>query len=279
MKIRIISPAGHCAPEVIDKGVETLCSWGHNVTLSKHAKDKYGRFAGTVEDRANDIIEALKDPDVDVIYASRGGYGCMQILDKIPLDLIKESNKPVFGYSDITALHALWQKAGIRSVHCHMMKHLGEKPTDPTSLAIKEILDAMDDDKNALYNIPFNSQFGAIIDADFTFPIIGGNLAVLSGLHGTEYDFDYQDKILFIEDIQESPYKVDRMMNQLRLGNIFDKIKGIIIGQFTGCDEDPEMPKNLYDTMRDMIGPYNIPMYFDCPIGHVENNYPIIEGA
>ena len=109
--------------------------------------------------------------------------------------------------------------------------------------------------------------------------MIGGNLAVLSGLHGTDYDFDYEGKYLFIEDIKESPYKIDRMMNQLRLGGVFGKIKALFIGQFTGCDEDPEMPKPLFDTMREMVEPYGIPMYFDVPIGHFENNYPIVEGA
>ena len=300
MNIRIISPAGSCADEVIDKGAETLRSWGHSVSFAKHAKGKYGRFAGTAEDRANDIVEALKNPDVDILYASRGGYGCMQLLDKIPLELIKEAKKPVFGYSDITALHALWQKANVRSVHAQMMKHLGEKPENLTSLAIKEILDALEVDKNALdkdksildrdksilnrdnnalNSIHFNQRFGTIVGAELKFPMIGGNLAVLSGLHGTDYDFDYEGKYLFIEDIKESPYKIDRMMNQLRLGGVFGKIKALFIGQFTGCDEDPEMPKPLFDTMREMVEPYGIPMYFDVPIGHFENNYPIVEGA
>lgn len=279
MNIEIISPAGYCPSEVIYQGIATLLSWGHNVSIAPHARGKYGRFAGTPEDRAKDIIDALEDPEVDILYASRGGYGCMQILDKIPVELISKANKPVFGYSDITALHALWQKANVRSVHAHMMKHLGEFPSDSTSLAIKEILDSLDNDKNALNNVPFNQQLGALVDTEFSYPIIGGNLSVLSGLHGTEYDFDYKDKILFIEDIQESPYKVDRMMNQLRLGGVFYQIRGLIVGQFTGCDEDPEMPKPLYETMREMVNEYNIPMFFEVPIGHVKDNYPIVEGA
>lgn len=280
MHIRIISPAGHCASEVIDKGVETLRSWGHTVTLSEHAKGKYGRFAGTADERAKDIIDALEDSTVDVLYASRGGYGCMQILDKIPIELIAKSGKPIFGYSDITALHALWQKVGVPSVHAHMMKHLGENPDHTTSLAVKEILDSIKPSESIGRKeyVLTNSALAKAMNKSFEYPLIGGNLAVLSGLHGTEYDFDYRDKILFIEDIQESPYKVDRMMNQLRLGGIFNQIKGLIIGQFTGCDEDPEMPKPLYETMREMVEPYGIPMFFGAPIGHVEDNIPIVEG-
>lgn len=281
MNIRIISPAGHCASEIIDKGVETLRSWGHVVSLSEHAKGKYGRFAGTAEERAKDIIDALEDSNVDILYASRGGYGCMQILDKIPVKLIAKSGKPIFGYSDITALHALWQKAGVPSVHAHMMKHLGEKPEHTTSLAVKELLESLQSSDNMGRKEPVltNSALTKAMNKSFEYPLIGGNLAVLSGLHGTEYDFDYKDKILFIEDIQESPYKVDRMMNQLRLGGVFNQIKGLVVGQFTGCDEDPEMPKPLYETMKEMVEPYGIQMYFGAPIGHVVDNIPIVEGV
>lgn len=280
MHIRIFSPAGHCDSAVVDGGVKTLKSWGFDVSVSSHAKGKYGRFAGTVEDRAQDIIDALNDPEVDVLYASRGGYGCMQILDKIPLELIASAKKPVFGYSDITALHALWQKAGVVSVHAHMMKHLGEDSIHPTVLAVKDILVAFANKGVSASCSPIlnNKALSEALNMTFSYPIIGGNLAVLSGLHGTPFDFDYKDKILFIEDIKESPYKVDRMMNQLRLGGVFSQIKALIIGQFTGCDEDPEMPKCLYDTMKDMVEPYGIPMIFNAPIGHVDNNVPVVEG-
>lgn len=274
MHIRIFSPAGCIEPSVIDGGVETLKSWGFEVSVSAHAKGKYGRFAGTPDDRAQDIIDALEDPEVDVLYASRGGYGCAQLVGLIPIDLITKANKPVFGYSDITILHALWQKAGVKSVHAHMMKHLGEEPNEPTVLLVKDILDAMSSGK------PLNNDALAnVLNAKFSYPIIGGNLAVLSGLHGTPYDFDYKDKVLFIEDIKESPYKIDRMMHQLRLGGVFSQIKALVVGQFTGCDEDPEMPKCLYDTMRDIVAPFDIPMFFDAPIGHVLRNYPVVEGV
>ena len=288
MHIRIISPAGHCDCAVIDGGVETLKSWGFEVSIAAHAKGKYGRFAGTAEERAQDIIDALEDPAVDVLYASRGGYGCMQILDKIPLDLISKANKPIFGYSDITALHALWQKAGVTSVHAHMMKHLGEDADSPTVLLVREILKEYSKSQNNLIALCdatedscclSNKALSEAMGVSFDYPIIGGNFAVLSGLHGTEYDFDYSDKILFLEDIKESPYKIDRMMNQLRLAGVFYKIKGLILGQFTGCDEDPEMPKSLYETIREMVEPYAVPIYFDAPIGHIDNNVPVVEGV
>lgn len=280
MHIRVFSPSGAIDPVVIDKGVETLKSWGFDVSISAHAKGKYGRYAGTPEDRAQDIIDALNDPLVDVLYASRGGYGCAHLLDRIPFDLIKSANKPVFGYSDITLLHTLWQKAGVVSVHAHMMSHLGQDATHPTVLMVKNILDKFSAAKeNDTKPVLTNKALAEALNTTFDYPVIGGNLAVISGVHGTPYDFDYDGKILFIEDIKESPYKVDRMMHQLRLGGTLSKIKGLIIGQFTGCDEDPEMPKCLADTIRDILEPYDFPVYFDAPIGHVDNNVPVIEGV
>ena len=140
MKIRIVSPAGSIKSRVVEAGMATLRSWGHEVTLAAHALDSYGRFAGTPEERASDIVEALRDPDVDLLWATRGGYGCMQILDMIPLDLVREAKKPIVGYSDITALHALWHKAGVKSLHAPMMKHLGEEPTHRSTRTLREVV-------------------------------------------------------------------------------------------------------------------------------------------
>lgn len=299
MNIRIVSPAGSVKGKVIDLGVETLRMWGHKVSVAPHAKDSYGRFSGTPEERTQDIVEALEDPDVDILYASRGGYGCMQILDKIPLDLIRHANKPIVGYSDITALHALWQKAGVPSLHAHMMKHLGEEPTHVTSRTIRELLDYFSAHHNwpAKHNLLFLKKATlfvaphqgwssddpepevtkAMLDALFadTPAMVGGNLAVLSGLHGTPFDFNYDGKLLFIEDISESPYKIDRMLQQLSLMGVLDRIRGLVCGQFSGCDEDPTMPVKLWDNFRMFAHSHGIPLWLGAPIGHVKENFPV----
>ena len=107
---------------------------------------------------------------------------------------------------------------------------------------------------------------------------VGGNLSVLSGLHGTSYDYDYQGKVLFIEDISESPYKIDRMMQQLKLMGVFGQIKALICGHFTGCDEDPLMPIKLWDNIRWIVSPYQIPVQMGALIGHELENYPVVVG-
>lgn len=285
MKIVVVSPAGSIKQRVVEGGVNTLKSWGHNVIVAPHALDTYGRFAGIPEDRAHDIIEALEDDSVDLIWATRGGYGCMQILDLIPVELIRKANKPIVGYSDITALHALWAKAGVKSLHAPMMKHLGEDPTHRTTKTIKEVIDYYASHRcfppkhNNLFLKRLKEQCPEIspLDAE-QLSFVGGNLSVLSGLHGTPYDYDYKGKVLFVEDISESPYKIDRMVQQLKLMGVFSEVKAVVCGHFTGCDEDPLMPVRLWDNIRWIISPYNLPVLMGAPIGHELENYPVVVG-
>lgn len=285
MNIRIVSPAGSIKPKVVEGGVATLRSWGHDVTVAPHALDSYGRFAGTPQDRAQDIIDALQDPRVDALWASRGGYGCMQILESIPLDLVRAANKPIIGYSDITALHALWFKAGVKSLHAPMMKHLGEDPTHRTTKTLKEVIDYYAEHRcfpprhNNLFLKALNESMegGERLQAE-NLVFVGGNLSVLSGLHGTPYDYDYHDKVLFIEDIAESPYKIDRMMQQLRLMGVLGQVKALVCGHFTNCDEDPLMPIKLWDNIRWIASSFQIPVQMGAPIGHELENYPVVVG-
>ena len=285
MNIRIVSPAGSIKSRIVENGVATLKSWGHQVVVAPHALDSYGRFAGIPEDRAQDIIDALEDPSVEMIWATRGGYGCMQILDMIPVELVRRAQKPIVGYSDITALHALWSKAGVKSLHAPMMKHLGEDATHRTTKTLKEVVEyygahhAFPAKHNNLFLKALNEENPDIepLNAE-CLSFVGGNLSVLSGLHGTPYDFEYEGKVLFIEDISESPYKIDRMMQQLKLMGVFGKIKGLVCGHFTGCDEDPLMPVKLWDNIRWIVSPYQIPVRMGAPIGHELENYPVVVG-
>lgn len=285
MNIRIVSPAGSIKSRIVEAGMSTLRSWGHDISLGTHALDGYGRFAGIPEDRAQDIIDALEDPKVDIVWATRGGYGCMQILDLIPIDLIRKAQKPIVGYSDITALHALWFKAGVKSLHAPMMKHLGEDATHRTTKTLKELIDyyaahhTFPPKHNNLFLKAWNDEHPEetpLKAEELCF--VGGNLSVLSGLHGTPYDYDYTGKILFIEDISESPYKIDRMIQQLKLMGVFSQIRGLVCGHFTGCDEDPLMPIKLWDNIRWIVSPFQIPVRMGAAIGHELENYPVVVG-
>lgn len=276
MNIRIVSPAGQVNAKVIDNGAATLRSWGHHVTIAPHAKDHYGRFAASPEDRANDIIEALEDKNVDLLWCSRGGYGTMQILDKIPVDLIAQANKPIVGFSDVTALHALWQKAGVRSLHAPMMKHLADDPTHRSTRTLRELV-AYYESKHS-WPEKHNMLFVKGWEGETLPAFVGGNLAVMTGLHGTPYDFDYSGKILVIEEIGEAPYKIDRMLQQLRLMGVFNQIRGMVCGHFTDCPEDPTMPLKLWDNVRHMGESHGLTVWMGQPIGHELENYPIVIG-
>ncbi len=272
--IRIISPSGAIDPSYIDGAVARLHAWGYEVTEGTHAREVWGRFAGTDDNRLADIIEALHDPTVDFILCARGGYGLQRIIDRIPT-----ITKPIIGFSDITALHQLSVISGQPSVHGIMCKHiatLGEE-SEPIQ-ALRKVLAG----EKLMYhweNHPLNRP------GDTKGILIGGNLSVLYGLQGTPYDLrsilDLRLKIedikpiLLIEDITERHYHIDRMMRNLRMSGVLAGIGGLIVGQFSDCDDDPLMQQTVYETIKEAVADYDYPLIFNAPIGHVAMNMPL----
>lgn len=271
-KIRIISPSGNIDPETIIKAKSLIELWGFEVEISENAFAVDGRFAGTDMQRAKDLNDAFKDPTVKAILCSRGGYGIVRLFGMIDEDLIKANPKWLLGYSDVTALHQLLLKNGISSVHCQMTSAITKNPDSDSVKKIKDLITG----NHYLIKTENKSPLNIIGEANAR--LCGGNLAVISGLRGTDYDFDYQNKILFIEDIGETPYKIDRFVQNLRIGNIFSAISGLIIGQFTDCGGD-NSKEIIYNNIYQVVKQYNIPVCFDFPIGHVDNNLPVIQGA
>ena len=272
-EIRIISPSGSIDPIYIDGAVHVLTEWGYTPTEGKYAREKHGRFAGTPEQRLVDLQEALDSPYVKAILCSRGGYGLAQIIDKIDFTLFRQHPKWIIGFSDVTALHAAASHTGIMSIHGIMAKHLTElSDSDEAVRLLKGILSG----NLPAYSLPSHPlNIGGQAEG----VIIGGNLSVLAGLRTTPFDYDYRDKILFIEDIGEAPYCVDRMMQNLRLSGILSHISGLIVGQFSDAEEDPLMNGTVYENIRHIALEYHIPVCFDFPVGHVDYNLPVIINA
>jgi len=212
------------------------------------------------------------DKDIRLILCSRGGYGVVHILDKLNFTKIKKYPKWLVGYSDITALHLAFLRKGLTSLHGPMARHLAENSMDESSLLLKQILFT----GNQKYVI---EPHKLNITGNAKGILFGGNLAVLCGLIGTTYMKVPENGILFIEDIAESPYKIDRMMWQLKLSGILKKISGLIVGEFTECEEDPLMGTTIYESISDIIREYNYPVMFDFPVGHGAKNYPLIHGS
>ncbi len=268
-RIRIVSPSGAIEPAFIDGATERLRGWGYEVTEGRHARDRWGRFAGTDEDRLADLIEALHDPSVDAILCSRGGYGLQRIIDRVP-----KITKPIIGFSDITALHQLSAISNQPSVHGIMCKHIATLPEESEPIqALKRLLKG-EAIEYRWESHPLNTPGKACA------PIVGGNLSVLYGLQGTKFGLTQsairdQFPILLIEDIGERHYHIDRMIRNLRMSGVLAHLSGLIVGQFSDCEDDPLMQQTVYETIKEVVADYNYPILFNAPFGHVEHNLPL----
>lgn len=271
-KIAIISPSGAVAPEYVDGAREVLQQWGFVPVLGKYCKGKYGRYAGTQAERLHDLKAAFADQEVKAILCSRGGYGAVQLLAQIPLETWQKQAKWLIGFSDISVLHAALQSVGIASIHASMTKQLALFGADD---ATNQLLYQLLLGNLPCYQVPphvFN-RLGQVKGE-----VIGGNLAVLCGLLRTQYDLFQADKILFIEDIAEPIYKIERMLYNLRLAGVLAKLKGLIVGRFTGHLE-PDQGDTMYRMIQRMVADYHYPVVYDFPVGHIDENVPMIEGA
>lgn len=290
-RVAIISPSGKVDPERVEGAVAAIRQWGYEPVVGQHALCECRSWgavltAGTDDERLADLLWAITDPSIKAIWCSRGGYGAVRLLDRIDTDLIWQHRKWLIGFSDICALHALWNRAGVMSLHAPMAKHLTEHGTNgEVSEAIHAVLST---GKTPIYQVPpheFN-RTGAAVGK-----LVGGNLAVLSALIKSDFDVMRKSRtkirdILFIEDIGEEIYRVERMMHQLRLAGVLASLKGLVVGQFTRYHLDGQLSstatdtqKQLYRMIAHMVEPYDYPVAFGFPAGHVDRNLPLILGA
>ena len=269
-KVVILSPSGKIEAQWVEGLKAVLESYGLVVSVAQHTLCAKGRFAGTDNERIQDLQEAINDAQVKAIFCSRGGYGLARIIDKIDFSALKSAAKWIVGFSDITALHNALSRVGVASIHGIMAKHITLKAEGLDNLM------TMLFGGNVAYEVPAH-EFNKVGEAEGE--LIGGNLSVLYGLRGTPFDLDYKGKILFIEDLGERLYHIDRMMQNLRLGGVFAQISGLVVGQFTDIDEDDSFSGGVYGVIRDAVKDYDIPVCFNFPAGHVDNNQPLKMGA
>lgn len=272
--VRLVSPAGVIDANLVDGAAECLKSWGLDVRIGNHASTRNGRFAGNNDQRLCDLQEALDDPACKAIFCTRGGYGTVQIIEKLNWDAFLKHPKWLIGYSDITMLHALLQKKGICSIHGGMAKALMESLTSEQEhvTLLRDILYG---------SFPsYSCEAHALNRIGTTKGVLsGGNLSILYSLRGTSYDFIPERSILFIEDIGEKPYVVDRMMHNLKLGGCLARISGLIVGNFSDFEEDPLFGKSVSEIILDAVSDYSYPVCFNFPVGHDGRNLPMINGA
>ena len=282
-KIAILSMASVPKDVYAKAGMKVLKEWGYTPVLAPNLGEKHGSFAGTPEQRKEDLLWALRNPEIKAIMSTRGGYGSIQQLQQIPLDTLAKYPKWIIGYSDITSIHSAMVNAGVMSIHAHMCGYLYEREVeklfsdnpdapDSCSLALRKILAG----GVPHYSVPAHS-YNHLGKAKGL--LVGGNMSVFCGMIGSEYDFLKNDNIiLFFEDVSESTSSINRMVQQMKINGILDKVKGIIVGQFTDYSPNSDF-KKMEDMLNEELKGYNIPIAFNFPVGHVDENYPMIEGA
>lgn len=269
-KIAICSPAGAVKAEYVEGAVEVLRKQGWEPVVLPHAFGKNGNYSGTDNERYADLREAITNPEYKAILCSRGGYGVVHIMDRLSHLPIADNPKWLIGFSDISALHALLASKGVASIHGSMASHIMLGADDPDNASLFKILEG----EKPVYTFPAHKYDRCGIA---TGQLYGGNLAVLAELINTPYDILKPDTILFIEDVSEPIYKIERILYQLRLSGVLANIRGLIVGQFTEYKPDANY-EDMESMIRDMVAPYKYPVAFNAPIGHVDHNIPLIEG-
>ena len=270
--IAVCSPAGAVEPTKVYRAKQVLEDHGWMVRIMPHALGRHGSYAGTSAERLKDMREALNDKYVRAILCSRGGYGVVHILEALNEIDLRKDPKWIIGFSDISALHALATHQGVASIHSSMAGHIMLGENDPDNAALIKILEG----EKPVFTFPSSPNYDRPGIAQGR--IVGGNLAVLADLIGTKYDIFEPGIILFIEDVAEPIYKIERILYQLRINGILSKLGGLIVGQFTEYSAD-KLYLKMEDMIHDMVAPYSYPVAFNVPIGHVDHNIPVIENA
>jgi muramoyltetrapeptide carboxypeptidase len=267
--VGLIAPAGKVPMSDIEKAISVIESWGVQVKKGKYIYEEYFQFAGTDQQRLEDFQHMLDDPDIHAIICARGGYGITRIIDRLDFTSFAKRPKWIAGYSDITVLHCHLHTIHIQSIHSIM----------PLTFSKEDTVASV----QSLYNVLIGQQVAYEVDrhplnrpGTATGPVIGGNLALLASVIGTRSDIDTTGKILFIEDINEYLYNIDRMLIQLKRAGKLDKLAGVISGHYTDIkDNIVPFGKNAEEIVYDAVKEFNYPLCFGFQVGHEPNNFAI----
>lgn len=262
----IVAPSGPFKNYTLDEIEITLKTLGYNVKFSKSCYSSYKGYLSSEDAiRAKDIEDMFLDNEIDAIFCIRGGYGTPRILNLINYNIISENPKPFIGFSDITALHTAFnQKSGLVTFHGIMA---GSSP-NWDEFSYKSLLDALNMDGTLVIKNPSDSPINTLVGGKCCGTITGGNLALLVSTLGSEFEIDTKGKILFIEDIGENIYKLDRMLTALDLAGKFKDCSGIIFGDFFDCNKSSEDDFELEELFLDRVAKYNKPCISNLKCGH-----------
>jgi len=274
--IGLVCPAGYMPIEKVQSCISTLQKWGYHVSTGNtvgSSSENY--FSGTDEERLDDLQQMMDDDGVHAILCARGGYGLTRILDKINFKKFKEHPKWIIGFSDVTILHShIYSNYGISTIHAPMAGAFNDpEPENKFLVSLHKVLEG----RKISYQTdvhPFNRKGEAVGE------LVGGNLAMLAHAIGTDSDIKTKGKILFIEDVGEYLYNIDRMMYQLKRADKFKKLGGLIVGGFTDIkDTDRPFGKTAEEIIREAVNDYDFPVCFGFPVSHEKENYALKIGV
>ncbi len=264
-RVRVVAPAGRVNRERLQEGLHGLEALGFQVSVGRHIWESAGYLAGTDEMRAEDLESALVDEDVDAVFLARGGWGTLRTLALVnPVRIGSAAPKVVLGYSDITALHAFLHQLGWVTFHGPVveMDWSGENGQEVVRLVSGGVGQIGD---TALEHLWVSRNFSGVI----TGPWVGGNLSVLCALLKTPFEVEVSGKVLYLEEVQESPYRIDRMMTQLRLAGVLNRVRAVVFGEATRCQGDPEIENySARDVVLEQCQRAGVDLFWGLPSGH-----------
>ncbi len=270
--IAVIAPSSPFDATTFELGVARLRT-RYEVSFDPALHARSGYFAGDDARRLAELRAALADPGIDAIVAARGGYGAARLLAQLDVEEVRAARKLLVGFSDVTALHALWARAGLRSLHGTMVCGLGRDTHDEAQRArwFRAVEGDVPSPIDALRPLTASR---AVVSGR----LLGGNLAVLASLVGTPHLPSFAGAVLFLEDIGERPYRLDRMVTQLRLAGLLDRLAAIVLGTFTDCGPGKD-GVSAEDAITGCLAGLDVPVLAGVPTGHVDDNLELPFGA
>lgn len=270
-RVALVAPAGPIrVPSDLERAKKNAATLGWQVTLGENARERDGYFAGSDAERLADLNSAIRDDTVDAIWCLRGGYGAMRLLDGIDYDALRRRPKAIIGYSDITALHCAVQlRCGLASIHGPTAR------SNLTAFAERSLRHAVLRDADCCGTA---SGAGTVVPGRASGRLLGGNLALLAALHGTPYEPDYTGAILVLEDVNEAPYRIERMLLQLRLSGALQRCAAIAFGSFTNTGEKDSGlggTRTLGAVLEEAARAVNVPTICNVPVGHIDDQWSI----
>jgi muramoyltetrapeptide carboxypeptidase len=264
--VMLVSPSGPPNTDRVARGVELLSGWGLEVRLGADVYARHGYFAGTDEQRLASFNAALRDPSVRAVICTRGGYGAQRIVDGLDVDAVRADPKLVVGFSDITAVQlALWRGARLVTVHGPGAAWFDDRTPEASAESLRAVL--MDAAPSVVRADP-DAESGpvALPGPVATGTFLGGNLCLLTSSIGTPDEPDLDGAILLLEEVEEEPYKVDRMLTHLRRAGLLAGLAGIALGQFTRCADG--WPVTIADVLAERLSDLGVPVLGGLPVGH-----------